>query len=658
MKFLNQLKKFPLLEALDKATSSYLNVRIRTEDRLVLGITNSFKWFKAKITNNRLTYAGYSARTVFPQKIPEKKRTDKTDFENEWLFAATDFTAIVISQIWKSDQIIWEEENARLQYEFLLSRFLFQVSTSIKIANWKVHGEKSKLPQEYMVHPEFPLAEYQEQGFAVSLSKDGFLHRMEQGTGKTPIAINEMCVVGLKMKRMARILILCPKQVRENWASEIEKFSTVPAKVVIVHGDKIRRINAFVDSIRQEVDCEYSACICGYDSVTCTFDEMSLIEWDMIVLDESHYIRNVSTKRTQAILKLREKTPTRRCLTGTPIVNSLMDLWPQLEFMAEGLSGFASFKAFKSFYGVYERSSSGRDQLVGFQNVPLIQERLARVSYHISKKEANLGLPDKTYDKYAVYMTKKQAEVYEQVKSFLSVEMEKLDGSDDQMTINHVLTQMMRLAQITSGFVTTDEKFDPFSMEQKAFRQVKQIESNYQDNPKIKGVLDILSETPNNCKTIIWACFREDLRLLGEATFNAGYNPVSYYGGVSESNRSEAVHRFNFDDATRVFIGNPASCSEGLNLIGTDPNKDDWTTYCGHVIYFSQNWSPVQRSQSEDRSHRRGVKWNVRYTDLYIPNTIDIEMREVVTGKIQVANDVQNLKAMMKRILDAKIEFD
>src|SRR5690606_16184940 len=103
----------------------------------------------------------------------------------------------------------------------------------------------------------------------------------------------------------------------------------------------------------------------------------------------------------------------RMVLTGTPIANRLFDLWTQLEFLGKGLSGFKSFTNFRNFYGSFlkvdaEKSGSQVEKLIGYKNLPLIQERLTRLCYMVTKKEADLQLPDKVYDVYEVEMTKQQ----------------------------------------------------------------------------------------------------------------------------------------------------------------------------------------------------------------------------------------------------------
>ena len=123
--------------------------------------------------------------------------------------------------------------------------------------------------------------------------------------------------------------------------------------------------------------------ICSYDSLVNTWDFLQAITWDIGVLDECHFIKRQATRRAKYCHKLRDVCSKRVALTGTPIANSHLDLYSQLEFLGQGYSGFKSWNAWKSFYGVFTRleSQDGMKKLVGAQNLPFLKERLAKLAY-------------------------------------------------------------------------------------------------------------------------------------------------------------------------------------------------------------------------------------------------------------------------------------
>ena len=144
---------------------------------------------------------------------------------------------------------------------------------------------------------------------------------------------------------------------------------------------------------------------------------------------------------------------------------------------------------------------------------------------------------------------------------------------------------------------------------------------------------------------------------------------MTFFGKTKDAERVENEYRFNCDPNCKVFIGNPAAGGTGLNLIGYPPEGhaiyketgktlEDWETNANHVIYYSQNWSPTARSQSEKRAHRRGTREPVRVTDLVVPNTIDQEIRDVVLNKQVNALELSDLRKILQKIALAQLECD
>jgi len=330
-----------------------------------------------------------------------------------------------------------------------------------------------------------------------------------------------------------------------------------------------------------------------------------------------------------------------------------MDLWTQLEFLGEGLSGFQSFGAFRRFHGVFEQVSNapGIDKLVGLKNIPLIQERLSRLAFSVTKEEAKLNLPDKVYDTIEVTMSKKQREYYDKIAQELAIEIEDKMGNINEMTVEHILTMLLRLAQITSGHIVWNEVADPDTGEVLRERRCEQIDER---NPKVELVVEELTsaERDPNGKTIIWCAFVPDIRALHARLDELGIIHGCYYGATSKNDRDPLVARFNNDPEFRVLIANPQTAGEGLNLLGYDrENEETSKTYTDHEIFFSQNWSAILRAQAEDRAHRRGSRMPLRISDLTVPDTIDQEIRERVAMKRSVAGAVVDVREILANVL-------
>ena len=683
-------RSVPVLEPLCQATQTLLEpIALSEFDRLEISLDENGSHFicqaVARFPDGKPYPAGpsYAARWTWAQRVPERINKH-LEGAGRYILGATDFTAIVIHNVWPQDKIIFKTHEAEVLYTFLLTRFLGQTSASVMRANFKLNRLVPEMPKDWEEHadPTLALNDYQRVMVLSSIGQPAFAAFAEQGTGKTPFAVQLVCMEGKRTRagdprfggkpRMMRVLVVCPKQVRSNWVNEFTRFCTRPGKVTALRGGFENRFRTITDAVRQEEDCEYSVVIASYSQVQTTYEALGMIPWDRIILDESHMIKSNGAKRSKYVRTLRDNAKRRTIMTGTPCPNSVMDLYSQLEFLGEGLSGFSSMEWYRSFHGIYKQQDSGIQKLVAIRNIPLLHERLARLAFIITKAEARLSLPDKVHDIYEVEMTRTQAEYYKRAQTQLKLEVEAALSAAEakKMSVDQVLTMLLRLTQITSGFVKWDAVFEgapagltlaelkKLNLKELTPARVEQIPGG---NPKIQAMLDLLQEPGRDPKgkTIVWAVFREDLRAIGDALRAAGINFREYHGGVSDADREAAVRDFNEDPNVRVFIANPATAGAGLNLVGYDwqngaEHKLD--TYTDHEIFFSQNWSSTDRAQAEDRAHRRGTKSNVRITDLVVPGSIDEEIRKRVVEKRTMALEIQDIREVMARVLTAEVE--
>lgn len=612
-------------------------------------------------------YPSHEASMIWFRRIPERSQKGY----GKWKLAGTDFTALIIHHVWPHHKLIFKSEEATLLYTFLLKRFLIQTKNIILAAEWSLHKKAPEMPDDFIDHPNLPLTEYQKTALLSSLNQSSYALFMEQGTGKTPIVINRICLEGARKragkllgteKGMYRALILVPQQVRINWEREFERFATVPGKTSILRGGNINKIRALIDGIRSEDDCAWSACILSLDSVNSIWEALKQIKWDLVVVDESHKIKNPRTNRYKTLIKIDDvRARAKMVLTGTPITNVIFDLWSQFEWLGKGLSGFSTFENFRSFHGKWKNAEdgSGVRKLAGFKNIPLIQERLARLAFLILKKDAQLNLPDKVYDLYEVKMDLVQADMYKKMATKLIIEIDDMmaiaEAEGKHVTVDHILTKLIRLAQICSGFIKTDDAID-LEMETTTRGEIFQISEH---NPKIEAVIKMLREdwqNDPNSKIIIWATFIEDIRAISQRLAAEGINHTGYHRAVHPDYRakdaatSEDVINRNKD--CKVLVANPASAGLGQNFLGYDvEHPDEYETYVNHEIYYSCNWSAVDRVQSEDRAHRRGTRTNVRITDLITPNTIDQEIRMRVNDKRLMAMTIQDVRQILDNVV-------
>jgi len=610
--------------------------------------------------------ASWATREFF-KRIPEARYIGAKDFSrpDDWWIAGTDFSVLIIHHSWPRDRLIFRGPTSHALYHFLLRRFLSQTARAELQAKFKLNGEVPTLPSDYEDHAERPLADYQKVALSMCVGQEATGLFMDRGTGKTPVSIARICLEAKRTRqgkmgepRMMRVLIVCPNQVRRNWQKEFGRFAVTPGKVTIIRGGQFYRIKLLTEAMKDEADCAFSACIIGYDTLPRDIEFFEKVPWDLIVTDESHYFKSQGTRRFKTLKRLRELSGRRMELTGTPIGNSIMDLYSQLEFLGEGLSGFMSFKSYIKFHGKFAKdkvaSDQGRFKLEGVQNIPLMQERLSRLTYSIDRDEAGLKLPPKVPLTFEVNMTPKQFDFYKKLATQLAIEIKDdlAKGANKTLTAEHILTKLLRLQQICSGFVTWDGIQDPDTGEMLQERKTEQIDGS---NPKIDSLISYYFDPQRdpNSKMVIWCCFVEDIRAISQRFAIEGVKHATYYGATSEADRIYAEEAFNTDPELKVLICNPQTAGEGLNLHGYDiDNPDASETYAGDVIFYSMNWSYIQWAQAQDRAHRRGTRMPVNIIDLMIPGTIDEEIRDRVRSKESNALTIQDISRILENVLD------
>jgi hypothetical protein len=680
----------PLSEATAKL---FAPLYIPENERLLLAVDESLRKFAAHFWQ----YRGKGTTNLFPpceavsrliERIPEKKKLTAAGYPCSWEFAATDYTVEIIASLFPKSQLTFDGDiaeefladdesvlvnsfvpgPARVVYQDILQRSVLADYAAECTARFKENGEVPEHSLEYCA--EYPLSAYQQVALYNCFNADGYNLFMEPGTGKTPVSIAQTCnqarklIERLAIERAAsldaagvtprgglRVFIGCPNNVRMNWEKEFLKFSTVQGKITVLRGYDIGRVKQLIDAFTPDPGDMFTIVISGYETMSRSWDSLRLVEWDLAILDEIHCIRNTRTKRFKTAMELRDRSDKRIGLTGTPICNTIADIYGPLEFSGRGNSGFSDFEPFRKFYCKYEMTEGGGTTLAGYQNLPFMQERLARYSFMITKKEALPDLPDKMYDVYEVEMSPEQTDYYHQLATQLAISVEQdLDRVSDlprSMVVNNALVKLLRLAQITSGFV----KWGEVNSDEGSVLSPARYEYFF-PNPKIEALLDILSEKGPDSKTLIWACFKPDIAYISHALTEAGRNCVVFHGDTSDAERKIAEDRFNGDVTCTEFVGNAGAGGVGLNLLGYIPERpQDFTTNCDHIIYYSQNWSPVARWQSEDRGHRRGTRVPVRITDLVVPETIDEEIRQRVMDKSKAALEITDIRQILRNVL-------
>jgi SNF2 family DNA or RNA helicase len=447
--------------------------------------------------------------------------------------------------------------------------------------------------------------------------KESFAIFAEMGTGKTKIALDNACIL-YNQGKIDRLLVIAPKGVYMNWLDQeipIHVPNYIEKKVVIWRQSESQKYMSELRSMMSN-DFELKIMIMNVEAFSTKkgyqYAKLFLIGRSMMIIDESTTIKNPKAKRTKAILELRKETKYRRILTGSPVTQSPMDLWAQMDFLDPEILGQSSYYAFRTRYAVViEATAAGGthryQKIVKFKNLKELGKAVSPHSYRVLKKDC-LDLPDKVYSKRFVELSDEQKKAYAEMKANA---MSILKG--ESMTAVNVLTQLIRLHQITCGHMKTDS------------HQVIDLKNN-----RLTELMQILDETSG--KAIIWANYIHDIEAIEKAVKKEFGNDscCTYYGATAAEDRQKCVNNFQDPDSpVRFFIGNTQTGGYGLTL-----------TAASTVIYYSNNYDLEKRIQSEDRAHRIGQTNKVLYIDLIAEGTVDEKIIKSLRNKVNIAKEI------------------
>jgi SNF2 family DNA or RNA helicase len=242
----------------------------------------------------------------------------------------------------------------------------------------------------------------------------------------------------------------------------------------------------------------------------------------------------------------------------------------------------------------------------GFKHLGELSDKLKPFSYRVLKEDC-LDLPEKNWTKRQITLSADQRKIYTQMKE---TALAHLNGKvTSTMT---VLTQLMRLHQITCGHFTADDG------------TTQEISNN-----RISELMNVLDELEG--KAIIWANYQHDItNIIKEVVKVHGPGSiVDYYGLTPQDERQDNIRKFQNDDKCRFIVGTPATGGYGITL-----------TAANTVIYYSNGYDLEKRLQSEDRAHRIGQKKNVTYVDIIAEDTVDEKIVKALRDKINIASQV------------------
>jgi SNF2 family DNA or RNA helicase len=449
-----------------------------------------------------------------------------------------------------------------------------------------------------------------------------FANLSEMGTGKTYptiLAIKER----LRLNQIDKAFILAPKSIlRTVWAQQIKRFAP-GLTIEIIIGTANQRIN-----LLKEPSDIY---IIGYESFNVMVDEILPLIDDrtMFVLDESSKIKNPSAKRSKALHKISRLIKYKIILNGTPITQGAQDIFSQFLFLDGGERFGTGYQEFLQTYFYKPAYKGWKWKIKSKEALDAIADKIYEVGLRYLKEEC-MDLPPKQYEQRDVIMTKMQWKSYLEMRQNMLTWIHDKEGRGERIDATVVVTKLLRLSQITSGFSKNESG------------QV----IRFPDNPKLIELENILEEQLyNGNQLVIWARFIPDIEAIGNLLDKKKIKYGCIYGAIKDRDREKAVKDF-LDGKIKVFVGQQGSGGLGIDLYTANT-----------VVYFSNDYTLLHRLQSEDRTHRAGSEMHksVTYIDLVangpkFEGTIDYHILNVVLKEKKNIADVvtrDNLKNIL-----------
>jgi len=426
---------------------------------------------------------------------------------------------------------------------------------------------------------------YQQTGAQHLASKPAALLADEPGLGKTVQAISASDLV-----KAIIILVLCPASARINWMREFKRFQKIDRTVQVI-------------ASRKETLVENGVIIISYDLAVAMHDQLMLLHFDVLILDESYFLKSKSAKRTQVVFGkkcdrqggLASMANRIFALSGTPAPNNPAELWPLIRALfPEALSNNGKpvgYWAFLRQFCQYRDNGFGI-QITGGKNLSTLRLKMNPYLLRRKKSEVLKDLPPLRME--TLYLEPSQ----------LLTELHELEAGPQGQMIRKVLQNAANLSQLSAHVA-----------------ELRRLTGLAKVQPVIQFSKDALDGGLD--KLVIFAHHREVIEQLVAGL--KPYGAVVVHGSVSSKNRQHAIDAFQQNPDTRIFIGQITAAGTAITL-----------TAASHLIFAEYSWVPAENAQAAMRIHRIGQCNPVLIRFATLTGSLDEHITETVRRKTAV----------------------
>lgn len=423
----------------------------------------------------------------------------------------------------------------------------------------------------------------------------------EMGLGKTHQAMALMSAIN-ETKSDAKFLVICPTTVLDHWIDKVEQYAP-HLKPLKFHG--ARRGSVGVSGGPQ-----HRALITSYGVMLRDIKQLSQTDWDAIVLDEAHFVKNNDTATYQAACLLKGRI--RVCLTGTPMENHLGELKSLFDFLIPGYLGSDEYFR-RNFLSPIQRGDDPQASLA-------LQKLIHPFKLRRTKGEVLPDLPAKVEDLRHCGLSDEQVRLYREIVALKAKPLiEQLQNDSAPVPYLHVFATLTLLKQICDHPALLSQKDDYKSHESGKFDLLKEL---------------LEEALGSGHKIVIFSQYVGMIEIIEKYLASISVPSVSLTGQTR--NRGEVIKKFQTDPETKVFIGSLLAGGIGIDL-----------TAASVVIHYDRWWNATKENQATDRVHRIGQNRNVQVLKLVTRGTLEEKIDRMIQSKA----------ALFERFLDKDEEI-
>ncbi len=405
----------------------------------------------------------------------------------------------------------------------------------------------------------------------------------DMGLGKT---IETIAFIN-SIKQDKPILIVSPKSLVFNWVSEFNKFaSDIPVYAIIGTVEERKKI------IKKIKNDRFGVYFISYDSLRNEFENLTDITFDMCILDEAQFIKNMHAKKTGAVKQINALHTI--ALTGTPIENNIYDLWSIFDFlMPHYLLDYEDFK------DSYEHNE---------EYYEIVRDKVAPFILRRRKEDVLKDLPEKYEVIITTEMSQEQRKLYDAFRLQAKEQLKSSDGGSKIMEVLSIITRLRQICVDPSTFV------DNFTGE----------------SGKITALKDIIKDKmQEGHRFLIFSQFVSALNIVKDEIEKMGIKYYMITGDTSAKERLRICNDFNKDEDYKIVLISLKAGGTGLNLVGADV-----------VIHLDPWWNYSAESQASDRAHRIGQTRTVEVIKLIAENSIEEKVVNLQNEKKELVDKV------------------